>query len=203
MALLLWISLMVHWVWLVILQSSKVPGCWIRGCWDKNWNMCHHWCCCTSMARKIWWWISLPVPLAANPSGPVTMTAIYSHCYILFFHCQHRNLQQFHIQCSFCTDNFHTVDGRFYCERVAPTTESRPLSWQNWKSYCLPLEVDHHILQDTDYETWSWVLMGFAGAIHTRCYGCKCQVRSGTVVTAITAIGKVHPWTLGLFKQKL
>jgi hypothetical protein len=44
--------------------------------------------------------------------------------------------------------------------------------------------------------------MGFAGAVRAGCYGRCRQVRSGTVVTALTAVGKTISLDFGLDPTK-
>jgi len=82
------------------------------------------------------------------------------------------------------------------------TTDNRKKYWERWTSYVAPLGVDPY-LQATHYEHRARVLSGFAARVRTGHYGRGQQIRVGTVISAITAIGTTISLAKGVNPTKL
>ena len=87
----------------------------------------------------------------------------------------------------YATD-FHAADDGFYLGRMAATTDAREKHWARWRAYVAPLGVDPYLL-DTPYEHRARALSGYAARVRSGYYSWGHQICSGTVATAITAIG--------------
>jgi len=72
---------------------------------------------------------------------------------------------------------------------VATTSQNRAVHWRNWVSYVRPLGVDP-LLQGTPYSTQVRCLSGFAARVRCGAYGRGRTVKSDTVSTALSAVGK-------------
>ncbi len=97
--------------------------------------------------------------------------------------------------------DFHSADATFYHGRVAATTTAREKHWARWRAYVAPLGVDPY-MRDTPYEHRARVLTGFAARVRSGYYGRGHQVCSGTVATAITAVGTTISLAMGLNPTK-
>ena len=84
---------------------------------------------------------------------------------------------------------FRAADAAFYAGRVEATTKNRESQYANWCAFVRPLGVDP-ALQDTPFNTRVRCLSGFAALTRSGYFGRGKQVQSGTVSSAITAVGK-------------
>ena len=84
--------------------------------------------------------------------------------------------------------DFHLADEGFYRGRMEETSRKRKTHWKRWVTYVIPLGVDPY-LHETPYTVRVRALSGFAARVRSGTYGCKKQVRAGTVNSALTAIG--------------
>ena len=85
--------------------------------------------------------------------------------------------------------DFRAADEGFRHGRVATTSQTRAVHWRNWVSYVRPLGVDP-LLQGTPYSTQVRCLSGFAVRVRCGAYGRGRTVKSDTVSTALSAVGK-------------
>jgi hypothetical protein len=82
------------------------------------------------------------------------------------------------------------------------TTDNRKKYWGRWTAYVTPLGVDPY-LQTTHYEHRARVLSGFAARVRTGHYGRGRQIRVGTVISAVTAIGTTISLAKGINPTKM
>ena len=85
--------------------------------------------------------------------------------------------------------DFSAADEGFRHGRVATTAQTRTVHWRNWISYVRPLGVDP-FLQGTPHSTQVRCLSGFAARIRSGAFGRGRTVKSETVSTALSAVGK-------------
>jgi len=84
---------------------------------------------------------------------------------------------------------FRIADEGYRNGRVEATAKGREIHWKNWCTFVAPVGVDPY-LQETPFEQRVRMLTGFAGLSRTGYYGRGKQVASGTVSSALTAVGK-------------
>jgi hypothetical protein len=85
--------------------------------------------------------------------------------------------------------DFAAADAAYFAERVIATAKCRKSHWEHWHAYIKPLGLDPY-LQNTPFDHRIRAITGFASQIRRAYYNNKCQVRVGTISSAITAIGK-------------
>ena len=99
-------------------------------------------------------------------------------------------------------DSFRVADEGYFNGRVAATRKNRETHWNNWCSYVSSLGVDPE-LQDEPFLLRQRTLSGFAGLSRTGHYGKGKQVQTGTVSSAITAIGQKITLVCGINPTKM
>lgn len=91
---------------------------------------------------------------------------------------------------SFYESSFRVADAAYVAGRVASTTQSRKTHWKRWCAYVKALGVDP-LLQGLTFKQRIRSLSGFAGVVREGHFNRgRNQVRSTTVSSALTAIGK-------------
>ena len=84
----------------------------------------------------------------------------------------------------------------FSSGQLAATTAGRESCWNNWVVYIGPVEVDP-LLQGVPFGTGSRLLTGFTQWVREGYYGRGTTAHTGTVCTAITAIGQTIAMAYG------
>ncbi len=86
--------------------------------------------------------------------------------------------------------DFCLADQAYNSGQLVATTVSLESCWQNWLAYIEPLGVEPH-LQGVKLSTRCRILTELAQQVREGYYGRGSTVCSGTVCTAITAIGQI------------
>ena len=84
---------------------------------------------------------------------------------------------------------FRAADAAFVSGRVAATSKNRDTQYANWCAFVRPLGVDPS-LQKNPFHLRVRCLTGFTAITRSGYFGKGKQVQSGTVSTALTAVGK-------------